>query len=459
MKTDKFIPDTASRTARMVLIFFSLASVFAADDPVRIHPDEIIGAALEHSFSLQTADQEIRAAEARQQQASAQAWPSLDLKSQAFHYEGLKDMVLEPGYTIPNVDTRYNAAITLTQPLFTGHRITRRKDSAAFQQQAARQDRQATEANVVWDTLYAYWNWSKAFYSVDTLEAAVARMRAHAADMHALHESGLATENDRLATDVLLDQTCLRREETLRHLNVARARIAYLTGRELPAAAAPDRALTVTPGAIPTESEALETARTRRPELAARQQEVKASEAAVKVNRADYYPQLYLAAAYEQGRPNLLDFPPTDEWNDDAYVGALLTWNLLDWGLTRGKVAEALARSTQTKIRRSQVEEQIILEVREARVNLQNAVARAELAERTELSAKRNLEAATDLWQNGLSRHSDVLDAHTQLTQAQHEKEVARADVILARAALDHATGQLRPAGPALAGPPVQAQP
>ena len=66
-----------------------------------------------------------------------------------------------------------------------------------------------------------------------------------------------------------------------------------------------------------------------------------------------------------------------------------------------------------------------------------------EVAERAGGSAARNLQSATDLWQNGLARHSDVLDADAQLTDAQYEKVAACADVARAEAAYRHAVGIL----------------
>ncbi len=53
------------------------------------------------------------------------------------------------------------------------------------------------------------------------------------------------------------------------------------------------------------------------------------------------------------------------------------------------------------------------------------------------------MEAATDLWQNGLARHSDVLDALARLTDAQYQLNAAQADIVLAQAQLNHATGKL----------------
>jgi outer membrane protein len=403
---------------------------------------------LAHSPRLKSLDREVDAAEARNDQARAQALPLLSADARATQYAGLQDTELGPGVVIPAIESRYGAGVMLSQPAYTGGRLKGQKQAAGFQAGAARQDRRSAEADLVLETLAAYWLWSKAFYSVGSLTSAVARMEAHAVDMANLHQAGLATDNDALATDVLLDQTRLRLAEAERRVDVARARLAYLSGQPLPASGAPVKAAVPLDGVMPPETILLETAQTNRAERMARALETQAAEAQVRTARADYYPQVALVARYEQMRPNLLELPPQERWQDDASVGVAVSWNLFDWGLRRAKVAEASARSAQARLREEQLAEGITLEVRESWINFRDTRERVVVAERVVQSARRNLTAATDLWQNGLARHSDVLDAHAQLTSAEYEVIAAQADLAVARSALDHAVGRLQPEVP-----------
>ena len=419
-------------------------SSVTGEESVRVNATQILNATLEHSLALKISDQDIAAAQARALQARAQFLPSLDLDGRAGHYEGLKDAAFGPGIIIPTVENWYGASATLSQPLYTGGRLISQKHNASFQQNASAHSRRSAEADLRLGALTAYWNWSKVFYVIETLQAAVERMEGHATDMHNRHQAGLATDNDALSTDVLLDQTRLRLEEAKRRDQVARARIAYLTGANLPSNTAPDRAATPSVLTVIPESEALNAARTNRSEFAARRMDLNAAQALVNAHRADYFPHFFARARYNQARPNALDFPLQDEWNNDAYVGVTLTWNILDWGLTRAKVSETIARAAQAELRLSQEDERIVLEVREARFNMMDAITRLVVTERAETSARRNLESATDLWNNGLLRHSELLDAHTKLTDSQYDTETARANVVLAQTALSYAMGQLQ---------------
>jgi outer membrane protein TolC len=161
----------------------------------------------------------------------------------------------------------------------------------------------------------------------------------------------------------------------------------------------------------------------------------------IQIQNANYFPQLNANLRGEVGRPNQLNVPPEDVWQFDAFIGVGLTWNLLDWGLTRGKVSEARARANRAGYQLAELHEQVVYEVRQALINLGNALTRVNVARRAEESAKLDLKSATDLWQNGLARHSDVLDARSRLTDAGFDLVSAAADVALARAELDHAFG------------------
>jgi outer membrane protein TolC len=298
------------------------------------------------------------------------------------------------------------------------------------------------ESDAVLQAVAAYWNWSKAHYSVAALEVSVERMQSHAADMHTLLDAGMATENDVLATEVQLDQTRLGLAEGRRRVKLMRARIADITGRELPGDAVPVEASAPSGAPPPSEAELLDLAGAGRSERLALEKETASAEALARASRSDLYPQISLTARYEQARPNGLFFPPADEWNDEAFAGVSVNWQIFDWGRTQAASREAGARAAQARLRQAQVGEQIALEVREARINLADALEKAAVATRAQASAERNLEVATDLWKSGLARHSELLDAHARLAQAQREAVVARADVRLAEAALEHATGR-----------------
>lgn len=425
----------------IVPLQLSTGRTSSADGSAIIGCERVVRAAVEHSAALGIADWEFRALNARRAQVIAQGLPSLDVEVRAARYQGLEDVVLGQ-IMIPAIENRYSASVSLFQPVYTGGRLSGLNHGASLQEMAAASARDGVRADVVMQAIEAYWGWAKAFRALEVLNATVGRMAAHAADVHHMHEAGLVTDNEMLATDVLVDRTSLALEQAQRQVERAQARISFVAGMELVSNSVPERVAEDGDAGVPEESGLLDIALMNRPERAARNQEVNAAKELARAARGAFYPQAYLTARYEQANPNILYIPPVDEWKGDAFVGVSVSLNLLDWGLTRAKAGEADARTAQAQLRLRNQEEQIALEVREVRIALRDARERVKLSEKVLKSAGLNLESATDLWKNGVTRHSEVLDAHSRLTEAQFEAAVARTDVALARAALAHAVGK-----------------
>lgn len=411
--------------------------------------DAILRETLARHPALEAAGLQVAAADARHAGAGAERGPRIELGGRAGHYEGLEDSVLGQGFVIPAVEDQYALGATLKQPVYTGGRVGNQRRGTAFERLAARADARATGADLAYQAKAAYWRWSKAFHARVAAGDAVRRVEAHARDLRNLRAAGLATDHEQLAAEVLADQTALRQEDARRAEETARARIAYLTGRPLPDPARPDGAGSPSADPVPAEDGLIARAVARRPECVAALLRIRSAEAAVKVARASDRPQIAIEARYEYLRPNMMIIPPRDEWIDDAYAGVSASWSLFDSGRTRERVAEASAQAGAARAALALAEEEARLEVREARIALAGAIERSRVAARAEASAGRDLEAATSQWRHGLARSSEVLDAHARLTDAEAQRIAAQADVQIARAALERATGDGAPEAPA----------
>lgn len=438
MKKYKFRPGILY-CALCAFLWFALISGRARAEEVAI--ERIIVDTLEHSYQVKIAGEQVNAAEAARNQADAAAFPSVDLDGRAAHYWGLQANSIGPNFTIPAIPDRYSSGAGLTQPLFTGGRILRRKDMMHEESRSAQSSLAARQADVVYQASVAYWSWSKAFYATASFRAAVAWMETHEHDMRHLRAAGLATENEQLSTSVRLDQTRLRLEEALRYTQLCRAIIERLTGKSLTADAVPSQPKGADLAALSSERELIQGALTNRSEVKAQQFALSAAQKNIALQQAGYFPQLNANVRGEVAKPNQLNIPPQDEWQYDAAIGLSASWNIMDWGLTRGKVNEAKARANQAGYQLSQLNEQVTFEVRQALINLENALTRVQVARRAEESAKLDLKSVTDLWKNGLARHADVLDSQSRLTDAAFDLVSARADLALGRAELEHAHG------------------
>jgi len=401
----------------------------------------IISNTLARSRTLLAARYEVDIARAVAGQAGAAALPSVDLRGSAARYSGLTDSSLG-ALTLPAIEDRYSISAGVSQPLFTGGKIMKLRRAARLSGDAAESRLEETESDVVLQAVAAYWNWSKAVHSTAALGTAVARMEAHSADTRNLLAAGMATENDSLAADVLLEQTRLRLQESIDAARTAKVRLRFITGMELAGDDTPVKPAKLAGQQLLEAETMIAQALGNRAAPQAAKLEADAATARAAAARADFYPQVQLGARYEQSQPNPLFFPPAEEVNDDYFAGVTATWSLIDWGMTRNKAREAAARQQQAALRYQDAVERVRLDVEEARIAMENAVEREKVADRAEQSATRNLQLVENMWTNGLARHSEVLDAQSRMTDAQYQLVSARADGCLADAALRHAVGR-----------------
>ncbi len=407
---------------------------------VVIEPEHIVRLSLSYSLKLKSLTREFDAASAQNKIARSQELPQVAMNANYYHYTGLNDFSM-PFLTIPEIQNKYNAALTITQPVYSGGRIKSLKQSTTLLKYSITEDKKAGESDIILQASDLYWNWSKAYHQLQALETAVKRMEAHTKDINALKKAGMATENDALSTEVLLDQTRLQYEEANRRLELILSSIALTTGEKLSTNFIPIKPSSPDNITVLLEEDLYKTALRARPERAARIYEVQSLDERVKTARSEYYPQISLVARYEQAKPNMLDFPPRDVWQDDAFAGVVMSWNIFDWGVRTAKVREASARRDQAHLKLEQIDDQILFQIRSARIKLMDAFQRLGVSRRLLASAEKNLNVSTDLWKNGLSRHSDVLDAHTQLTDAQFAIISDSADLKIALIELDYAIG------------------
>ncbi|MCX7872780.1 MAG: TolC family protein [Verrucomicrobiae bacterium] len=403
----------------------------------------IVELALKHNIKLKSLSREEKAAEAVVEQTRAQRLPLFSVDAKSTHYTGLTSFEIRPMFTIPEIANRYNTGASISQPLYTGGRLRSMRQGAELAMRSVGADQKAAESTAILDSITAYWNWSKAYYQLETLNSAIKRMEAHVKDMQNLKNAGMATENELLSTEVLFEQTKQRYEEALRRLDLVRAWIEFLTGEKTPLNWIPAKPMISTNISVPAEQELIATALKMRNERAAQILRVQAMEEKIKTAESEYYPQVSLVARYEQARPNLMNFPLRDRWQDDAFAGVVVTWNIFDWGLRSAKVREATARRDQTHLALEQLDDQIFYETRAARIKLLDAINRLAVSQRILEKATTNFSVANDLWKNGLARHSDVLDAHAQLTDAQFSGVSDSADIEIAKAQLEYAIGML----------------
>jgi outer membrane protein len=201
------------------------------------------------------------------------------------------------------------------------------------------------------------------------------------------------------------------------------------------------------PPIIVTESDAMRTATSKRPELQSAAERTRQSHEGKVVAMAELLPNVMGVGTFQnvQGQG---PFQPKNAW----YIGATLTWDIWDWGKTWNKVKESRARATQADISEKVLRDQIALEARRRLLEARAAFA-------TLAPARTSLEAAEEAnriqgvrFSAGTASTTDVINGETDLSRARSAYAQARYDYYLAQAALVRAVGDL----PATPRPPAK---
>ncbi|HZV83003.1 MAG TPA: TolC family protein [Geobacteraceae bacterium] len=186
-------------------------------------------------------------------------------------------------------------------------------------------------------------------------------------------------------------------------------------------------------------------ARDKRPEFRQIREGLKAREALVEAARADYFPDIFLAAylsgAYSEKRDRVNNPWVPDEFNH--YWGGValgLRWKI-DFGITDAKVAGKRAEFNRLEYTRSFAETNIPLQVKKYHLELATAEEKMNGTAQGYKNAKKWVVAAVSNFDFGIGPAKEIFDALEQYAKMRAGYFQAVYERNLAKAGLDYATG------------------
>ncbi|MDO9401892.1 MAG: TolC family protein [Polaromonas sp.] len=327
----------------------------------------------------------------------------------------------------------YRAMATL--PLYTGGRIERGIDAATAGMEAARLGESADAQNLKLRVADAYVSVLRAGRMLKVAESHVTSLQAHARDVGNLHEQGMVAKSDLLSVRVALADANQRKLQVANGLDLARAAYNRLLGRPLDQPVSLDD---LAPEATQAQFPVLtERALAQRSELAALARQIEALRHQAAAVRGETAPQVALSGGYGY-QENRYQVHP-GQWM--VTLGA--KWNLFDGGVA-GHRASAVERQVAALTeQRDELASIIALQVRQTWLDVEETRKRLIVTQSAIAQAEENLLVARDRYANGLSTHTEVLDAETLRTGSESNHANALSDAALAGLRLKRATGEL----------------
>lgn len=435
-----------------LVLVLTAATARAEDAAEPLTLGRAIAIAEAQNHELAAADARLGAAEAGVDEARSHRLPRLDLaggyqrsdnpvvvfgnllRQESF---GAENFALER-LNRPDPLDNWNARIFVEQPLWTGGRVKRGEATARLHRDAASSGRERVRQEVVRRVIESYTTAVLAERQLGVARESLATAEAHVRLIRDLYEGGLVVESDLLLAQVRESEV---REVAIRAesgVEVSKAALNLVLGRDL-----------ATPVTLPESLEPGEAddgeidvlvgrARERRPDLEAARRQLAAAEARVDLERAGRRPEVGFQAAWET---NAEDFFGND--GDNTTLGVGFRVPLFDGFATRARVRRAREEAREAEQRTEILASGVGLEVRQAHSELRASRQRLELAGKSVELARRSLGIVEDRYKEGLVTLPELLEAETALTEARLREVAAKRDVLLARASLDLAVGEL----------------
>ncbi len=433
------------------IITIALVSYQLNAQAARVSVRSSVEAALRSHATLRIASERVTAAAAGYDEAGAQLLPKLQLTGRAFALsdveQGTITVAALPGSPsiplFPVITHSYAARLQLTQPVFTGFRLSGAKEAAGLGVDAAKADFDYDRSRIALETERTYWIWVQAREVREVLEEMIGQMLAHERRVANMAEQGLARKLDVLTIRAKRSEVEVQAVEARTRASMALMRLNFMMGNPLDTDLLPeDLPGSVTIQETSQDLQGLESmAVQNRPDLASARLKSSVARSSVSMSHAGWYPTIALAAAFEYSNPNQRIVPPKDRFDDTWEVGVTFQWTLWDWMTTSSQAARAEAVYRQAEAGYELMKDGVRLEVAQLAQRVADSRAQLRSAEIALEAAEESFRVTEEQFSQGLATSIEVTDARIDRMRAILAHTQASTEAAVARAELRHATG------------------
>jgi outer membrane protein TolC len=409
-------------------LVFGAPSVWAAS--VDISLDDSVALALKNNQSVKMAHSDQLTATELLAQAKAGYQPKIDysLSGQRAGAPSTRTGIYTVGNTFAN-------EVALTLPLYTGGLVEGQIDQAKLGITSADLALETTKQQLKLQATTGYFAIMEAENLVKVYQETVNDLQGHLNNVQAQFAVGTVAKLDVLTSQVAVanaQQTFIEQQNTY---DLAVASLNNIIGLPM------DTQLKVKDQLHYTQfgtslADCISYAFQHRPDAQASDISIASAKAGVEIAESGNKPSVDLSAAEDWYDSHL---PGTQ--NNSWTVGAAVSWNIFDAGLTNSKVRSANTAVDKATQENQQLKDTIQLAVRQAYLSLRNAEKRINTTQVTVNEAVEGLKIAQVRYSAGVGTNLDVMDAESSLLTAKTNYIQALYDYNTSKAQLDQAMG------------------
>ena len=428
-------------------IFAILIATTTLVNAQKMSLEECIKRGLENSKSLSISSTNIARNEGLNNEISAAKLPQVKLAS----YSRLSDVpnseVKLP--ILPNpvvlqepILNSYNLRLNVTQPVFTGNRISSQEKGIENQTKVLKADYEILKSEETIKIISAYYTLSAAMEQLKLVKENITLMQKRLTDINDFLQNGLATRNDVLKVEVQISNLISKKIDSEIAINSAKAQLNTVMGRDINTPLEIDE-FTFRPLETAGEFELMRNlAKTKRGEFNSLALKQEVLEENLNVARSGYLPDIFLSSNLYYSNPTQRIFPQKDEFRATWDVSLNLQWNVLDWGSTAARVEQVNQSIKGLQTSKKQVEDAIDNEVYQNYILLNGAKEKLLNLEKTLEQAEENYRVTLENYKAQNATAADLLDADTLLFAAKINLQLAKINLVVSDYKLKKSTGR-----------------
>lgn len=409
--------------------------------------NDAINIGLERNYNIKIAESKLKEIEATYNEISAQFYPKLQFSAgytrlnEVDPFQIILPILPNPITIQESILNNYSFKTTISQPIFTGFKLSSQKKSTEYLKNAFSNDFEYEKNNVIYEIISAYYNYVKAIKTKILFEKRLGSINNYYENTKNYFSNGLATKSDILRMEVLLTDVEVKLVEAKYKIDLTKNILFKQMSIELDSELQIDTTFNYNKEDY-IEQEIINEALTKRLEIKSIEQLILSNYENTKVASSDLYPTINAYASFSYDNPNQRYMPLKNKFNESWIVGINLNWEIWNWGASSAKQEKALQKEIQTGLSKNKLIDNIKNEVKNNFYEYNMNIKKIDLYNLQSIQAEENLREIKTKYDEQIASVTELTDAETILLEAQIKLVIAKAENEILKARLNKSLGR-----------------
>jgi outer membrane protein len=432
----------------LLLIFISGAIAASAQEPITIDLKGAIGMALEKNENYQIALKEVDKADAQIKEAVSGALPQVTAGVDYLRNWEVPTTVIQFGDQVQTLKigaaNNYTAALTVTQPIYSGGRTGTALRIAGIARHLSRESLVQSRQELKVQVFNGFYGALLAEQVLNVNEEAQKLAQDNLDLVQKMYNQGMTSEYDLLRAKVAVANLQPSVLKARNDSEVAATALKNLLGMPLDSRINIQSNLDSTTFVLPpidpeaAKSEVLE----NRPEIKMSDYNSNITKQLITIAKAGYKPSLYFSTSLQYQRQYETGGPFKHSWARSLFTGISLNVPIFDSWRTPSQVKQARINYEDDLLRDQAVHKGLLLDFQQSLGSYLEARNRLSTQGDAVELARRGLDIANVRFENGVGTQLEISDARLSLSQAEINRAVAFHDLAVSYAALLRSLGR-----------------